>query len=69
MSADLGGFVGGGLMTLSDTGEEGGRVPSEISESYPDDETGPSLTSMALAARVSVHTLEVCLYARLPLSL
>jgi hypothetical protein len=57
MYADLAGLVGG-LMTLSDTCGEEGRFSSEISESSPDDETGPSLTSMALAA-ASVHTLEV----------
>jgi len=57
MSADLAGFVGGGgglslLLLRSDTCG-GGLVSSEISESPDDDETGPSLTSMA------VHTLEV----------
>jgi hypothetical protein len=54
-SADLAGFVGGGgelSLLLSDTCGEGGLVSSEISESS-DDETGPSLTSMA------VDTLEV----------
>jgi len=39
----LGGFVGGcGLMTLSETGGEGGIVSSEISESSPDDGVRPS---------------------------
>jgi hypothetical protein len=44
MSADLAGFVGGcGLMTMSDTCGEGGRISSELSESSPDDETHVSI--------------------------